>query len=139
MLIWSFSAFGPEADIDEATDEIGQIRPSERRAASTRWISRSRWAGRPAAAEEDEDADDGQIGLHRRRQRRGGHAGQPRVLGLHGRIDRARPLRIVDVFRDEFGKENVADAQGRGRRARGPRRAQSMSLGPSAVMITLPG
>jgi hypothetical protein len=45
--------------------------------------------------------------LHRRRQRRGGRAGQPRILGLHGRIERARPLRI-DAFRDELAKDDVA-------------------------------
>ena len=59
--------------------------------------------------EEDEDADDGQVGLHRRRQCCGGQAGQPRVFGLHGRIDRARPLRIVDEFRGELGEHDVAE------------------------------
>jgi hypothetical protein len=56
-----------------------------------------------------EGASDGQVGLHRRRQRRLGHAGQPRVLGLHGRTVSARPPRIIDEFRDELGKDNVAD------------------------------
>ena len=52
------------------------------RVASTRWISRSRRAGLPA--------------------------GQPRVLGLHGRIDGARPLRIGDEFWVEVRKKDVA-------------------------------
>ena len=72
------------------------------------------------AAAEGADADDGQVGLHRRRQRRGGHAGQPRVLGLHGRIDCARPLRIGDGFRGELAKDYVTasklEAGGRTRR-----------------------
>ena len=65
--------------------------------------------GRERAPEEEQDADDGQVGLHRRRQRRGGQAGQPRILGLQGRIDRARPLRIVGDFRGELGQDDVAE------------------------------
>jgi hypothetical protein len=56
---------------------------------------------------EGEGAEDGQVGLHRHGQRRGRHTGQPRIFGLHGRIERARPLRI-DAFRDELGKGEVA-------------------------------
>ena len=47
---------------------------------------------RHGPAEQEEDADDRQIGLHRRRQRRRGYAGQPRIVRLPNRIDRD-PLR----------------------------------------------
>ena len=67
--------------------------------------------GRPHAPEENEAANDRQAGLHRRRQRRRGHAGQPRILGLQGRIDAAWPLRIVGVFGGDFGQEKVADRE----------------------------
>ena len=95
--------------------------------------------GRHRPAKNDQDADDGQVGLNRRRQRRGAQAGQPRVLGLHGRIDGARPLRIGDEFWVEVRKKDVAarKVEADGRPCRTP---QSMSFGPSAaVMITLPG
>ena len=79
--------------------------------------------GRPLC--EGEGAEDWQVGLHRQRQRRGGHAGQPRVRGLHGRVERARPFRIRSFGGiDGVGKGNMEAAQ-------------SMILGPSAVMITL--
>lgn len=83
------------------------------------------------------DVYDGQIWLHRRRERRGRHTGQPRVLVLHGRIDCARPLRIGDAFRGELAKEKVTarEVEAGGSAGRTP---QSMSLGPPAVMITLP-
>ena len=115
------------------------IQSSEHRAASTRWISRSRRAGLHGAAEEDEDADDRQVGFHRRRQRRRGHAGQPRVLGLHGRIDGARPLRIVDDFRGELGQRTMWQTRQIEGGGRADRSAPVDDLGPSAVMITLPG
>ena len=94
--------------------------------------------GRHRPAEDDQGAGDGQVGFDRCRERGGRQAGQPRVLGLHGRIDCARPLRIGDAFRGEFAKENVTacKVEAGGRAGRTP---QSMSLGPSAVMITLPG
>src|SRR5690348_6412828 len=57
--------------------------------------------------EEEESADDGQVGLHRCGQRRGGDAGKPRVLGLHGRIERAWRL-WIDAFRDELAQDDVA-------------------------------
>jgi hypothetical protein len=71
----------------------------------------------PRRPEEGVDADDRQVRLHRRRQRCRGHAGQPRVLGLHGRTVGSWPLRIVDEFRKELGRDNVTDPQveGRGR------------------------
>jgi len=77
--------------------------------------------------EEDAEADDRQIGLHRRRQHRRGHAGQPRVLGLRRRIDGAAPLRIVGDFRGELGQKNVAARKVEGGR-RADRTAQSTSL-----------
>ena len=95
------------SDVRESALRHVAIQSSERRAASTRWISRSRRAGQ-RAPEEEEDADDGQVGLDRRRQRRRGQAGQPRVLGLHGRIDRARPLRIVGDVPGRSRQEDVA-------------------------------
>jgi hypothetical protein len=71
----------------------------------------------PRRPEEGVDADDRQVRFHRRRQRCRGHAGQPRVLGLHGRTVGSWPLRIVDEFRKELGRDNVTDPQveGRGR------------------------
>jgi hypothetical protein len=63
----------------------------------------------PYAPEENEAANDRQAGLYRRRQRRKGHAGQPRILGLQSRIDGAWPLWIVGVFGGDFGQEKVAD------------------------------
>ena len=72
-----------------------------------RWISRSLRAAPPPTREEL-DAGDRHVALHRRRQCRLGHAGQPRVLGLRGRIDGARPLRIVGDFRGELGQDDVA-------------------------------
>ncbi len=95
--------------------------------------------GRHSPRKNDDDAGDGQIGLDRRRQRRGGHPGQPRILGLRGSIDRARPLRIVDDFRGDLGKADVDASKIEERPARGLSVIQSMSLGPSAVMITLSG
>jgi hypothetical protein len=48
------------------------------------------------------------------------------------------PFRIGDVFRSELGKEEVTASKVKARGCAG-RSPQSMSLGPSAVMITLPG
>jgi hypothetical protein len=42
---------------------------------------------------EGEATENRQVALHRRRQRRFRHAGQPCILGLHGRIEHARPRR----------------------------------------------
>ena len=41
---------------------------------------------RHGPGEQEEDANDRQIGLHRRRQRRSGYTGQPRILRLQNRI-----------------------------------------------------
>jgi hypothetical protein len=73
----------------------------------------------------------------RRRQHRRGRAGQLRVLGLHDSIDCAQPLRIDDGFQGELGMDDVTarEVEAGGRACRTP---QSMRLGPSAVMITLP-
>lgn len=60
---------------------------------------------RPGPCEQEEDADERQIGLHRRRQRRRGYPGQPRILRLQSRIDRG-PLRIVGVFRVKLGNQD---------------------------------
>lgn len=74
-----------------------------------RWISRSRRA---------DHAGDRQVGLHRRRQRRLGHAGQPRVLGLRGCVVGTRPLRIVDEFRGDLDQDDVAARKVEGGRLR---------------------
>jgi hypothetical protein len=86
-----------------------------------RWISRSRRGGRHGPAEDEADASDRQIGFHRGRQRRLGHAGQPRVFGLRGRVHGDRPLRIVGHFRGELGQPDVAarKIEGGGRADRG--------------------
>jgi len=57
--------------------------------------------GRHRLPEDDQDADDGQVRTRSPPSAPRGQAGQPRVLGLRGRIDRARPLRIVGDFRGE--------------------------------------
>ena len=71
---------------------------------------------------EEVDTGDGQVWLHRRCQCRGGHAGQPRILGLQGRIDRTRPRRIVDDLWGELGKAYVAAPKVAGRRELGRHR-----------------
>ncbi len=93
--------------------------------------------GRPVG--EGEGAENGQLVLHRRCQRRLGDAGQPRVLGLHGRIERARPFRI-GAFRgvDELRKMEVAAPKPEGGVGAGRTEPVDDSE-PLAVMITLPG
>jgi hypothetical protein len=81
-----------------------------------RWISRSRRA--PPPPEEVDHAGDRQVGLHHRRQRCGGHAGQPRVLRLRGCIVGARPLRIVDELRGDLDQDDVAARKVAGRSSR---------------------
>lgn len=49
---------------------------------------------RPAEKDEPADDDDRQPGLDRFRERRLGHAGQPRVFGLCGSIARALELAV---------------------------------------------
>jgi hypothetical protein len=82
-----------------------------------RWISCFRRAGIGYSPRtEDPDAGDRQIGLHRLRQRRLRHTGQPRVFGLRGRIDGARPPWIVDDFRSVLGQDDVAERKVEGGR-----------------------
>jgi len=60
-------------------------------------------------ADDDQDPDDRQVGLDRRHERRRRYAGQPRILGLRGVIDRTRPLRIVGDFGGKLAQDDVAD------------------------------
>jgi hypothetical protein len=66
-------------------------------------------ACRPAHKQEVADDRDRRPGLHRLPQRRYRLAGQPRVFGLHGRIDRKRPLRIVGDVEGKFGQADVSE------------------------------
>jgi hypothetical protein len=75
-------------------------------------------ACRPAHKQEVADDRDRQPSLHRLPQRRYRHAGQPRVFGLRGRIDRKRPLRIVGDVEGELGQADVSEPM-----IEGPRRA----------------
>jgi len=80
--------------------------------------------------EHDQGAGDGQVRLDRRPERRGRQAGQPRVLGLRGVIDRTRPLWIVGDFGGELGQDDVADPKIVGGGARGPYRSSRRVADP---------
>ena len=73
-------------------------------------------ACRPAHKQEVADDRDRQPGLHRLPQRRYRLAGQPRVFGLRGRIDRKRPLRIVGDVEGKLGQADVSEPMIEGRR-----------------------
>ena len=64
-------------------------------------------ACRPAHKQEVADNRDRQPGLHRLPQLRYRLAGQPRVFGLRGRIDRKRPPRSVGHVEGKLGQADV--------------------------------
>ena len=73
-------------------------------------------ACRPAHKQEVADDRDWQPSLHRLLQSHYRQAGQPRVFGLRGRIDRKRPLRIVGDVEGKLGEADVSEPMIEGRR-----------------------